>query len=249
MMTVRNWAARKDFEYVFFDDRMFERVPAWYQEKVDHQIQLMSDLARLEIAKEFLSGQYQRTIWVDADVLVFDEDRFDINVTEEYAFCHEIWIEQLSALNAARRGLRNLRRDGIYCRQRVNNAVAVFTKGNSILEFYIHACKQLVKTKPVPISNLAVGTLFLTELHSRITLPLLTNVGLFSPHLMRDIASGGGKLLGIYREQFGSPIRAANLCASYANKEYEGVTVGDDVYHVVIDKLMETAGDVVNGAK
>jgi hypothetical protein len=247
MMTVRHWAELKGFDYVFFDDRIFERVPVWYQEKVDKQIQLMSDLARLEVAKEFLSGEYKRAIWVDADVVVFDESRFDINVTEEYAFCHEIWIEQLSALNAARRGLRNFKRDGIYCRQRVNNAVAVFTNGNSFLEFYIQACKQLVKNKPPPISNLEVGTLLLTELHSRISLPLLTNVGLFSPHLMRDIASGGGKLVENYREQFGSPIRAANLCASYANKEYEGITAGDDVYQIVLDKLMKTAGAVVNG--
>ena len=247
MRTVRDWAALKGFDYVFVDDRLFEYVPAWYREKVNNQIQPVSDLARLGLAKEFLSGEFERAIWVDADVVVFDAERLAIDVTEEYAFCHEIWVEKLGPVRAARRGLRGLKWGGVYCRQRVNNAVAVFTRGNSMLDFYIHACEQIVKNKRGRISNLEVGTLLLTELHRRLSLPLLKNVGLFSPHLMQDIASGDGKVLKIYMEEFGSPIRAANLCASYANKEYEGLTVGEDAYHLVLDKLIETGGGVVNG--
>lgn len=245
LRTVRDWAALKGFEYVFIDDRLFDLAPGWYREKVEHQIQPIADLARLELAKEFLNGEFDRTIWVDADVAIFDADRFVIDVTEEYAFCREVWIEQLRPLTAARRDLKGFRLDGIYCRERVNNAVSVFTKGNSMLEFYIHACKHIVKDKR-RVSNLDVGTFFLTALHKQFKLPLLTNVGLFSPHLMQDLANGGGRMTDIYREQFGFPIMAANLCASYANKEYEGITVGDDTYLAVLNHLIDTAGAIVN---
>ncbi|HKR00652.1 MAG TPA: hypothetical protein VJT09_08260 [Pyrinomonadaceae bacterium] len=247
MQTVREWAALKGFAYVFVDDRLFDYTPAWYRQKVNNQIQLVSDLARLELAREFLLGEFERTIWVDADVVVFDADRLEIDVTEEYAFCHEVWVEKLSFLRAARRGLKGFRWGGVYCRRRVNNAVAVFTRGNSMLDFYIHACQRIVKNKRGDISNLEVGTHFLTELHRKFPLPLLRNIGLFSPHLMLDIATGGRRIAEIYLKEFGSPVWAANLCASYANKEYEGLTVGDDAYHTVLDRLLETGGKAVNG--
>src|SRR5258706_16177245 len=67
--SVREWAKCQGFDYVFIDDRLFEYAPQWYRTKVKDDILLISDLARLKLAKEFLDQKYQRTIWVDADVL------------------------------------------------------------------------------------------------------------------------------------------------------------------------------------
>lgn len=247
MQTVKDWAALKRFDYAFVDDRLFEYAPPWYRERVNNQVQLVTDLARLELAREFLSGEFERAIWVDADIVVFDTPRFEIEVNEEYAFCQEVWVEKNNLSKAVRRGLSNLRRPLTDCRRRVNNSVAVFIRGNSFLDFYIHACQLLIKNKRGGISNLEVGTFFLTELNRTLPLPLLKNVGLFSPVVMRDIAAGGGIYARTYIKEFGSPVRAANLCASYSGKAYDGVMMDNRVYNLVLDKLIETEGEVING--
>lgn len=247
MQTVRDWAALKGFDYVFVDDRLFDYVPAWYREKVNGQVQLVSDLARLEIAKELLAKGYERTVWVDADVVVFDAERFDILITEGYAFCREIWLEKLGLVRALRWGLGGLswpRR--VQPMFRVNNAVTLFTKDNSMLDFYVHACKLLVRNKAGEISKLDVGTFFLTGLYGSLRFPLLTDMALFSPVVMHDIAHGRGDYVKLYIEEFGFPVRAANLCASYAGEKYNGLAMCDRLYGVVLDRLIATKGAVVN---
>lgn len=246
MGTVREWAASKGFEYAFIDDRLFDYAPRWYRERVGGQVQLVSDLARLALAKEFLSGGFERSVWVDADVLVFDPSRFEIDAAEEYAFCREVWIEKFSLRRAARSGFKNLRLPGLYCRRRVNNSVAVFARGNSLLDFYAHACARMVRGARGEISNLQVGTFFLTALDRKFALPVLDDVGLFSPLVLRDIVAGGGRCLKVYAEEFGAPVRAANLCASFSGREYDGVTVTESMYEAASRRLLETGGEIVN---
>ena len=111
METVPQWAEQRGYEYRFFDDGFFDRVPAWFKERVRQLILPMSDLARLLVARELLDAGFDRVIWVDADVLIFDLERFDVDVTANCAFCRELWLGEVA--------------DGtmqIY--PRVNNAVA-----------------------------------------------------------------------------------------------------------------------------
>jgi len=247
MQTVQAWAALKGFDYLFIDDRLFDYVPQWYREKVNGQVQLISDLARLELARELLASVYERTIWVDADLVVFDAERFDIRISEEYAFCREIWLEKLEVLRALRYGLTSLnwpRR--VEARFRVNNSVTVFTKSNSMLDFYIHACKLLVKNKRGEIPKQEVGTFFLTRLYKSLRFPLLTDIALFSPLVMHDIAGGRGDYVKLYIKEFGSPVRAANLCASYSGEKYNGLMMSDHLYALVLDRLIESKGALVN---
>jgi hypothetical protein len=247
MQTVKAWAALKGFDYLFIDDRLFDYVPPWYREKVNAQVQLVSDLARLELARELLAGGYERTIWMDADLVVFDAEHLDILIEEEYAFCREIWLEKLGGLRALRCGLTTLswpkRVQPLF---RVNNAATVFTKSNSMLDFYIHACKLLVKNKRGEIPKQEVGTFFLTRLYKSLRFPLLTDIALFSPLVMHDIAGGRGDYTRLYIEQFGSPVRAANLCASYSGEKYNGLPMSERLYGLVLDRLLETKGAVVN---
>ena len=92
MTTVEEWAAHTGADYRFLDDRFLEYAPSWYREKVENDIYLVSDLARLKVAKEFLSNNYQRTIWVDADVLVFDPEKFTVEFPEGYVLCRQAWM-------------------------------------------------------------------------------------------------------------------------------------------------------------
>ncbi|MDJ0947522.1 MAG: hypothetical protein QNJ94_01225 [Alphaproteobacteria bacterium] len=233
LKTVRDWTDRNGFDYAFVDDRMFDYVPDWFREKAAGNILLISDLARLELAREFLGKGYERTIWVDADIVVFDPDRFDIEVSEEYGFCREVWVQK------TRWGRRIISK-------RVNNAVTVFVSGNSMLDFYIHACKSTVANRSGELRPVLIGTEFLTSLHEDLKFPLIESVGLFSPPVTKDIAAGGGAMLDVYIKVFGRPLRAGNLCASMRNKKIYGVHMTDAIYDRAIDNLLETRGNIIN---
>ena len=116
-----------------------------------------------------------------------------------------------------------------------------------MLDFYIHACKLLVKNKRGEIPKQEVGTFFLTGLYKSLRFPLLTDVALFSPVVMHDIADGRGDYTKLYIEEFGSPVRAANLCASYSGETYNGLGMNERLYDLVLDRLIETKGAAVNG--
>jgi len=55
-----------------------------------HHRLLVGDLARLELAKKFLAEGYDRTIWIDADVIVFGSENFNVDIREDFAFCRNI---------------------------------------------------------------------------------------------------------------------------------------------------------------
>ena len=232
MATVREWAAARGYDYRFIDDRLFEYAPPWYREKVVDDVLLVSDLARLEIARELLAQGYDRTVWVDADVVVFAPERFAIDAAEDYAFCKEVWVEPAA--------------DGtLSCSQRVNNSVSVFVRSNAFLDFYVHACHSLVRRKPRP-ERWAVGTHFLTALHRILPFRLLTTVGMFSPVMMADLARGTDGALKAYAARFGGPVYAANLCASVREVHCHGVLMDDGLYESVVDNLVRTRGAALN---
>ncbi len=233
LVSVREWAADKGFDYRFIDDRLFDYVPDWFRDKVGGNKVMMSDLARLELAREFLGQGYRRTIWVDADVLIFDPARFDIAVDSQYAFCREVWVEQAEGGQA-----RLL--------SRVNNAVSVFTAGNDMLDFYIHACKSLVGNRREQVSEIANGVVLLTRLYEALRFSLITDVGLFSPLVLNDIAGGGGPMAAAYMEAFGGPVRAGNLCASFRNDTKNGIAMTDELYERAVENLMNSGGAALN---
>jgi hypothetical protein len=224
LSTVQRWAAAQGFDYRFIDDRLFDYAPQWYRRKVADNILLVSDLARLVVAKELLHEGYQRAIWLDADVVVFAPQRFSIGVTDGYALCREVWVEQTP-------------QGQLTGSHRVNNAAAVFVEPNDFLDFYIHASKQIVHCAK-QLDKLAVGTRFLTALWQLVPFRLIDQVGLFSPVMMRALAGGQvAATLGLYRQATGSSIYAANLCASFRNSRRNGVEMTDDLYDLVVDNL------------
>ena len=91
MDTVRGWAERSGFAYERSDDGLFDRVPPWFRERVGGEPVRMSDLARLLLARSLLA-RYERAVWVDADVVVFDPERFVLDAPDGYALCREAWL-------------------------------------------------------------------------------------------------------------------------------------------------------------
>lgn len=238
MESVKSWSTLHGFEYRFVDDRIFDYVPQSYREKARNNILLITDLGRLELAREFLDQGFERTIWVDADVIVFNPAKFSVDVKEDFAFCREVWIRRLILFGVTLPVTR--------CDHKVNNAVIVFTSSNSMLDFYRSSCHSLVENMPRKFDPGYVGTTFLTWLHKRRPLPLLTSVGLLSPLVLHDLVSGRGKYAPMFMEKFAYPVYAANLCNTMNNGWYMGVRTNNGVYNAAIDSLVESEGRVLN---
>lgn len=234
LASVEGWAAAAGYAYRFHDDRLFELAPNWFKEAVGHRKLPMADLARLLLAKEALASDFDRFVWIDADVLVFAPENFTIDVTDEYAFGREVWV---------RRGGR----DKLLLTEGLHNAVCVFIKNNSVLDFYIHAIYEIARGLDGPCLDHQFGPDLLSRIGDIVGPRTLPDVGLFSPVVTLDIANGGGRATESYMRAHGQPIAAANLCASFLDRESSGVTMTAEAMDRAIDRLLETGGDVVNG--
>lgn len=89
LQSVEQWTRAQQFDDRFIDDRFFDRVPQWYRRGAGSNVQVITNLARLAVARELLAEGYACTIWIDADILVFDPDAFRIAVAKDFAFRYE----------------------------------------------------------------------------------------------------------------------------------------------------------------
>jgi hypothetical protein len=233
MASVRGWCERRGLVYDFMDDAFLELVPEWYARKADHHIYLVADLARLVAAQRHLDRGFRRAVWIDADVLIFDPDRFDLDVRSDHAFCAEVWIMMDGA------GVERAHR-------RVNNAISVYDRDNPFLPFYLHACQQIVRNLPSPVPPLSVSTRFLTELHPQLGFELVPNAGLLSPHVQAALHAGLDTTLRLLMEQHGGPLYAANLCAHFRDRETGGVCLSDEDFETTVEQLLRSGGESLN---
>jgi hypothetical protein len=231
MDSVRAWAAQQGYEYRFIDDSLFERAPAWFRAKAQHLCPV-TDLARLVVARELLKEGFERTAWVDADMLMFAPEHLELEIPAGFAFTRELWVTpQPDGTPALSR--------------RVNNSMTVFHRRNVHLEFCIDMCLRIGRAQE-HIGKLDVGTTPLGKLYAAAPYPLLTSVGMFSPGIMRDIAEGSGVFLDFYAQQLKAPIACANLCASREGQPLRGITAGESAYEAVVERCLATRGGVVN---
>gem|GEM_PF-400432 len=260
MESVRNWARANNYAYRFYDDALFDLVPEWFREKVSHKILPMSDLGRLYAARQLLSEGFDAAVWMDADLFVYSPGRFRIDTGQPFLLTKEVWITYSLHLVPS-----------VWVR--VCNAAMVYRRENPFLDFYIYSAEQLVKNrehwverfrgsndfryqlfslknklKPlaqdVPVA--VIGTMYLTALHKMFPLPLIENIGLFSPALLKDIASGRGTLMRRYMALFSEPLYAANLCGSFYGKSAFGVKADDALYRKVMENLIQSEGEIMN---
>lgn len=124
--------------------------------------------------------------------------------------------------------------------------MTVFNQNNSFLDFYIYVCKEIVKNYQCTFFLTEAGTKFLTNLHQNFPLNFFKDLGIFSPLNMYAIAEDKKYFTQEYIKQMGAPIYAVNLCSSFRNTSYQGIEMNDQVYEIVIEKLLETKGELVN---
>lgn len=231
--SVRDWAASRGFDYRFVGDEILDRVPGWYRDKAVGQIPVVTDLGRLLLARDFLAEGYERTVWLDADVLIFDPRAFVLEVDEGCAFGEEVWVQP----GKGGRGLRAYRN--------VHNAFSVFVAGNSFLDFYIDACQSVLRRVSGGVPPQIVGPKLLGALHNLVGFRLLPQVAMLSPLTARDVAAGGGPALDLMLRRSGGPLCAANLCTSLAGSTRDGVDLTDDLLATVCNRLSRDSHIVV----
>jgi hypothetical protein len=200
MQTVRAWADGNGWDYAFMDDQFFALAPDGVRERCGTNLYAVTDVCRLIWIKRALAGGYDRVIWADADLLVFAPQILTIDSPTGAAFADEVF-------------LRVEPNGGTSVVTGLNNALMVFEPEQDVLDSYLEACLQRLRSLPPgPVPRTALGPVLLDELDKRAPLDRIFGVGLFTLALMRDIAAGGAALIEQYRRVSPAPVAAANLC-------------------------------------
>lgn len=229
MRSVREWAHAQGHDYRFIDDRLFDAVPAWYRQAAGGNVLVMTNLARLLVARELFAEGYDRTIWIDADIFVFDAEAFRIGIARDFAFCYEVWVWTEGGITKKQAG--------------VNNSVSVFVRGNAFLDFCIWAHEDLVRRRKDILEH-GTSTRLLSSLYRAVPFPLLTNVGMLSPAVARAICDGSPALAREYAALHGRSLHAINLCGSLCGKLIEGRVLDAADYDAIVDAIESSRGGI-----
>jgi hypothetical protein len=220
--SVRGWAERRGASYSCLDDEeFFADVPPWLFEL--EWMQPATDLARLLAARR-LHERHRCSIWIDADVLVFEPRRLQLPLPRgDAAFAREVW-------------LRRNRKGRFFCREQVANYACSFKRGSRTLEEYIESCFE------APVSAVAddrcfLGPTYLGARHSLEPLELIEHIGTLSPRVIHALTRRDMPVLDTYRRALGNGIYAANLCLSF-----EGRRVNGQSQSAVVADLVENGG-------
>lgn len=209
----RAWAESAGHEYLCIEDELFDLLPDGVIEAAHGRMQMAADIARLIWIQNLLDDGWARVVWIDADVLIFRPDLMMIDVPEGYAFGHEDWVQP--DRNSKPRIHRN-----------VHNAILIFTpSGRVTLDFYLQTATSMLSRAGPNVPPQFVGPKLLSALHNVVGFPLTHAVGMASPLVLRDLASGGGRALDMLMAARGGDIAALNLCASLVGSTVDGVTV------------------------
>lgn len=222
--SVARWSASAGHAYERTGDELFDLVPRRVVAAVDGRRLPLTDVARLVLLRRRLGEGWSAVLWLDADVLVFAPEHIGLDGPGEVAACREPWVTG--------GGAGTLRVVSFVC-----NAALLARSPGRALDDLLEATVE--RALAGGTADRSLGPDLLTARHREAALPLLRGVTLFSPHVVRDLAAGGGPAVDLVRTALPEPVGAANLCASTG--------LGDDVYDAAVAALLATAGTLVNG--
>ena len=203
--SVKSWAMLNDFEYHYYDDRLFDFIDDALFKKLSKQLVIATDLARLKLLQSYLAKGYETVIWCDADFLIFSPEKFKL-LPDSYALGREVWIQQ------------NSRSSKLVSKIKVHNAFMMFRQNNTFLDFYAETAERLLNLNEGSMSPQFIGPKLLSALHNITQCPVAENAGMLSPLVIKDISSGGGPALDLFLIKSKGDIAAANLCNSLYHK-------------------------------
>lgn len=228
LASVRAWAAAAGHDYRLTDDGVFSLCGDDYLAAVGDNMRSITNLCRLELIRLALAEGYELAVWMDADILVFDPEALAIGPRGRITFARETWISPTEG-------------GGWTVNQTLNNCVVACPAGDPDLDLIIETTRHRARHHVVQ-HNHQVGVELIRGLNRFLAFPLLTNVGMFSNHMVMAVAQGSEGLLRLQAVQHQHPIHAANLCAG----EHMFPVVPDAMTHAAIDLLLATRGGIVN---
>jgi hypothetical protein len=230
--SVQRWARLKQHDYVLAGDEFYDLCGSEYLTRGSKNPQAITNLARLVATRQRLDAGYQRVIWMDADIFVFDPAKlvFDFStekLTIGYAFGREVWLYRTSeGVAAAMPPLPH-------------NAATFFTQGAVDLDMLIYLIRHIDAGRQI-VSNYQVGVSLLRGLQYSLMFPTFSHVGVFSPVLLRALAERDEKVLRLYGRACRYPTYAANLGLSQQDE------VTEDVLWRAMDHLEAGVGNAIN---
>jgi hypothetical protein len=209
--SVANWAQSNQYHYRYIGDEIFTTLDQELLDKTRSQLAIASDLARLISLQQGLAEGYDCVVWCDADFLIFNPESFVLPETE-YALGREVWV-QYDAQGRLRAFVK------------VHNALLMFRRGNTFLDFYRATAERLLRLNQGRIPPQFIGPKWLTALHNIAQCPVMETAAMLSPLVMRDCLAGQGEALQLFRKKSPAPPAGANLSSSLT--EREGLTDAD----------------------
>jgi hypothetical protein len=229
MDSVRRWATLKGYDYQFADGSSFALCGEDYLAKAAGNYRTITNLSRLELLRVAHEAGYDRAVWFDADVFVFDLERFDITLADRYGFARETWVQCNGGSDWA-----------VFAG--VNNSVVACMKGEPDLGFLISAIRHVAAHRPVR-NNFQVGGELIKGLRNSLEFHALEGAGMFSNYVVRALARNVELPLEAQARYHGAPVYAANLCAA---DHYGRWSPSIDDAVAAMDRLEATKGEVIN---
>jgi hypothetical protein len=225
--SVKRWTELHGHEYALHGDEFYDLCGPEYLARVGGNVRSITNLARLEATRIKLAEGYDRVIWLDADVFVFDPGNLLMETDAGYAFSREVWVEANG--------------DGSIkpIHTSLHNAAFVFTPRQTDLDLFISVIRHIVMTRMIS-SNYQVGVRLLTGLSYPLDIKTMNSVGMFSPHVMEAIAVGNTDFIRQFARLQGAPTQAANLCLSLNGQFTESMMM------TAMDRLETSAGAILN---
>jgi hypothetical protein len=229
--SVQTWARLHEYEYSLVGDEFYHLCGPEYLARGSKNPQAITNLARLVATRQRLDAGYQRVIWMDADVFVFDPAKlvFDFpakSLPPGYAFGREVWLGRHAGVTHV-------------MPPRPHNAATFFTQGAVDLDMLITLIRHIDAKRQI-VSNYQVGVCLLDGLQYSLMFPTFSHVGMFSPLLLRALVERDEKTLRFYGQAYRYQACAGNFCLSLQDEVTEAVLLR------AMDLLETGAGDAIN---
>lgn len=215
LASVEGWAAAQGYAYRFIGDELFSPIPDDLRRACRDVVLPLTDIGRLLWLQKLLDEGWDRVVWLDADILIFDPDlRIEAEVVGR-----EIWISK---------GLK----DGFRAAESVNNCVLSMQAKSPLLRRLLDATLAEAATFRARPHPRTLGPDLFRRLHSAQPLPVAPDIAMASPPMIASLAGGDLAALAAHHSVWKGPVRAANLCGSLVED--------DDLALKAVERLLET---------
>lgn len=204
--SVRSWAEKREFDYRFVGDELFDELPQRFLTKLKGRTPIIADLARLRLMQRYLETSGGHVLWIDADSLIVNPD-WSPNLHAVAGFGEECWVYQ-NEEGAWRRFITP------------HNAFMTFAAGSPVLPFLSYLSESIIdRVVSDRIAPQMVGPKLIKALNNLADFDLYPEAGAMSPALLHEITGHPGPAVACYQGVDRQPLDCVNLCASLLQSE------------------------------